>query len=256
MGLASNQRFLFSLSLMLSLILHGLALSYMPIEHWELELRGPDTPERPLLHIKMSKFTERSQKFLTNATTTQKSENLTKHVIAPKEKSNIKKQSPRKLVTTAPKTMTKPLTKQSPATLSTFEPKTKSIQPKDIAMAAATANANDSLPIEETTIDSEVNISPATTAPPQMPDYLNNPKPFYPLAAKRRGMQGRVLLEVTVSASGAATKIMIKKSSGYKLLDRAASDTVASWQFIPASQNGQNIESIVEIPIHFELTQG
>jgi protein TonB len=145
---------------------------------------------------------------------------------------------------------------QKLATPLAVEPKTQPIQSSEVTSATTAASETDHRPLPEITKDSTENSRSPIKMPPQTPDYLNNPKPFYPLAAKRRGIKGRVILEVIVSASGAATQVLIKKSSGYKLLDRAASDTVASWRFIPASEDGENIEAIVEIPIRFELTQG
>jgi TonB family protein len=90
----------------------------------------------------------------------------------------------------------------------------------------------------------------------KLPEYLNNPKPLYPLAAKRRGMQGQVLLQVTVTTKGTASKIIVKQSSGFKLLDKAAVTAVASWKFVPAMKNANPIESIVVIPVRFELAHG
>lgn len=95
-----------------------------------------------------------------------------------------------------------------------------------------------------------------TETPPQIAEYFNNPKPIYPLAAKRRGMQGQVLLEVTVNTLGIASKVIVKQSSGFKILDNAAVKAVASWKFVPAMSNSIPMESIVEVPIRFELAQG
>ena len=245
MGLTGDHKYLFGLALMLSVILHGLALSNVTMQTWE----KTDQPSAPVLHVKLSKMRKESQPQQTSTAVTQKIEQ-TKQVNPPKKQAPEKKPSPRKPV--SPNTAAKSVTKQALKTPSKVETETNSTQPKEVPMADAKSNTIDALPIDDVT---EMETSPSTT-PPQMPAYLKNPKPFYPIVARRRGIQGSVILEVTVSASGAATQVLVKKSSGYKLLDRAASDTVASWRFIPASENGENIEAIVEIPIRFELTQG
>ena len=82
-----------------------------------------------------------------------------------------------------------------------------------------------------------------------------NPKPFYPAAARRRGMQGQVLLRVEVNVRGKVSNIELKKSSGYRLLDDAAITTVKQWRFIPAKNHNKLVTSVVEIPVRFELKQ-
>lgn len=84
-------------------------------------------------------------------------------------------------------------------------------------------------------------------------DYLHNPKPVYPLAARRRGDQGRVVLRVHVSVQGTAMAVEIGQSSGYSSLDEAARDAVLRWRFVPARRGGEAIESWVVVPIVFRL---
>lgn len=82
---------------------------------------------------------------------------------------------------------------------------------------------------------------------------LNNPKPPYPLAARRQGLEGRVLLAAHVRADGSCGDVRLKQSSGSALLDRAALDTVRRWRFLPASRAGNAIDSWVDVPIRFRL---
>lgn len=86
------------------------------------------------------------------------------------------------------------------------------------------------------------------------PDYLKNPEPEYPLAARRRRQSGSVVLNVTVSGSGRATEISIKTSSGYDLLDQAALKAVKAWEFKPARIGAVGMESKIEVPIRFKLS--
>lgn len=88
------------------------------------------------------------------------------------------------------------------------------------------------------------------------PHYGVNPKPVYPLLARRMGAQGEVLLRVHVQQDGSVAAVELARSSGSALLDEAATRTVRdSWRFIPARLNGVAIESWVEIPIKFVLAE-
>jgi len=86
------------------------------------------------------------------------------------------------------------------------------------------------------------------------PDYGFNPKPPYPLLARRMGVQGVVLLRVHVRTDGSVAEAEIKQSSGSALLDDSALRTVReSWRFMPARLDGVSVESWVEVPIRFIL---
>jgi TonB family protein len=88
------------------------------------------------------------------------------------------------------------------------------------------------------------------------PAYLKNPSPVYPASAKNQGQQGLVQIVVAVNSDGSVKQVSLKKSSGFILLDDAAVRAVKNWQFMPASKNGIQIESQVEIPIRFKLAKG
>jgi protein TonB len=82
---------------------------------------------------------------------------------------------------------------------------------------------------------------------------LNNPKPPYPLVARRHGAQGRVVLSVQVSASGTSNEVLLRRSSGHAVLDNAALQTVRHWRFVPARRGDTPVESWVDVPIIFRL---
>jgi len=83
--------------------------------------------------------------------------------------------------------------------------------------------------------------------------YLNNPAPQYPIQAKARNIQGKVVLEVLVGKNGQALKVRIHSSSGSNLLDDSAIETVSNWQFIPAQKLGSVVEAVVLVPIEFKI---
>jgi len=89
------------------------------------------------------------------------------------------------------------------------------------------------------------------------PAYGSNPKPPYPLAARRLGVEGVVTLEVLVRPDGSPGEVRVQSSSGSPLLDASALDTVRkSWRFIPARRGNVPIESRVTFPVRFRLSEG
>ena len=103
-------------------------------------------------------------------------------------------------------------------------------------------------------------ISAAVAAPASVleaePDYqaayLDN-RLIYPLAARRMGLQGRVVLNVEVLAEGMSGQMNVHLSSGHEALDRAALESVKKWRFIPAQRGGQPYTRWFKIPIRFSL---
>ena len=84
-------------------------------------------------------------------------------------------------------------------------------------------------------------------------DYLNNPKPPYPMVARRMGYHGKVVLDVEVLAEGKAGDVKLHQSCGYDILDNAAVQTVKTWRFSPARRFGQAVTQRFLVPIKFSL---
>jgi protein TonB len=83
--------------------------------------------------------------------------------------------------------------------------------------------------------------------------YLNNPPPTYPESAQEKGWEGTVILSVLVQPDGKAKTVEVKTSSGRKILDQAATQTVQRWTFVPARKGETAVEGWVEVPIDFRL---
>lgn len=94
---------------------------------------------------------------------------------------------------------------------------------------------------------------PVVEAPRFSAAYLNNPPPIYPTMARRRGIEGRVLVRAEVLADGTCNQVELRKTSGYELLDQAALEAVKKWRFVPARKGSQSIAAWVEVPITFKL---
>ena len=80
-----------------------------------------------------------------------------------------------------------------------------------------------------------------------------NRPPKYPQAARRYGLEGRVLLRVEVDNAGIAQRVTVTKSSGHKILDEAARHAAGKWQFLPALVGGEAASGAIDVPIVFRL---
>lgn len=87
------------------------------------------------------------------------------------------------------------------------------------------------------------------------PRYRSPPSPpAYPRRALEAGIEGTVLVRVTISAEGNIMAVLVHQSSGNASLDAAALKAVRSWAFMPAQRDGKAIASIVQLPVRFNLS--
>lgn len=83
--------------------------------------------------------------------------------------------------------------------------------------------------------------------------YAYAPNPDYPISARRKALEGETLLRVLIDVSGRAGRIEIVRSSGHRILDRAAVNAVRNWRFQPATENGIAVAGWVDIPVTFRI---
>jgi protein TonB len=88
-----------------------------------------------------------------------------------------------------------------------------------------------------------------------LPRYRTNPKPVYPPEARRDRQEGVVLLSVEIGADGEPKSVVLKRTSGFPLLDEAALRAVRRWSFLPATMAGLPVASSADVPIRFNLAQ-
>lgn len=85
------------------------------------------------------------------------------------------------------------------------------------------------------------------------PRPLYRPNPEYSEQARRKRIQGVVLISLTVDEQGRPTNLHIEKSLGYGL-DEKALDCVSQYRFHPATQpDGTPIPAHITIEINFRL---
>jgi len=78
-------------------------------------------------------------------------------------------------------------------------------------------------------------------------------RPVYPVGARRRGEEGRVVLEVTVLATGRTGDPAILMPSGFAELDRAALNAIRRARFAPATRRGVPVSSRIRLTFIFNL---
>jgi periplasmic protein TonB len=93
---------------------------------------------------------------------------------------------------------------------------------------------------------------PAAPAAVSQPQPISTPAPKYPSMALRRGEHGTVMVSAQIGPDGVPASVDVAKSSGSRVLDRAAVDAVRRWRFRPALADGQPVPGEVQVPISFE----
>ncbi len=143
---------------------------------------------------------------------------------------------------------------------------TKSAQPQQVKEATPPATKPAAKPEQQP--DSEQLASSQVNTPQQhqqglsqLPQINSQPRfaqpptaPVYPRLAKKRGLEGTVMVEVWLDQHGSQTKREISNSSGVKSLDKAALKAVQRWQFKALIVDGQAQASRAVIPIRFNLS--
>ena len=98
---------------------------------------------------------------------------------------------------------------------------------------------------------------PAPPAPKLLPAtavrYLEPPAIEVPMASRRLGESGTVLLRVVVDTAGLPKQVTLHKSSGHARLDEQAMGAMRQARFKPQTENGLPIEWIVIAPLQYEI---
>jgi protein TonB len=82
---------------------------------------------------------------------------------------------------------------------------------------------------------------------------ISLPEPEYPVLSRKRGEEGRVVVEVTISAQGKVRRAQVVDSSSHTRLDLAALKAVEAATFSPATKYGTPMESMTKVAYRFEL---
>lgn len=120
---------------------------------------------------------------------------------------------------------------------------------------------------EETIQDTTFNPEDMLDAPPPPPpssgdfyvfDEAPKPKrivqPEYPTMARQAGIEGTVVLKVTIDERGRVIRVVVLRSDS-EVFNDAAIEAMQQWTFIPAEQSGNPVKSTVSIPLEFSFNE-
>lgn len=77
---------------------------------------------------------------------------------------------------------------------------------------------------------------------------------YYPRAARSRRLEGRVTLFLAIESDGNLVEVLVRQSSGYEFLDRAAVDIVKRSAPFPAPRDYDLMRRNYLLPINFRLS--
>jgi len=87
----------------------------------------------------------------------------------------------------------------------------------------------------------------------ELPRFRENIQPIYPDLARRMGIAGSVVIEVSIDEEGRVIDAVVKQGLGYGC-DESALASVRKARFYPArADDGQPVAVKVQIPFHFRL---
>ncbi len=243
-----------------SILLHGLTLSAKPVE--KINMPYEDVPTS--LNLQLMSFA---------APTVQRAQDLPEPQTKTQEK--ILEQTPS--IDAIPKPSLLPKVEKTPVKKENKpkEPKTEKITKQDLTQKTVTKQSvkqqiePNKTPVKKSETEKTTkevpqapdkaqadNTQPASSARPLItkPTFKVQPKyPPYPRNARRRGLEGTVILEVWLDKHGEKEKVRVLTSSGHAILDDAALKAVNQWQFKHYEVQGKASASRLHIPIRFNL---
>lgn len=84
------------------------------------------------------------------------------------------------------------------------------------------------------------------------PRLLSEVKPDYTEDARRRGIEGDVVMEIVVRRDGRVGEVRVLQGLGAGL-DQQAVSAVRRWRFEPATRRGTPVDVMVEVAVEFKL---
>lgn len=111
----------------------------------------------------------------------------------------------------------------------------------------------------ETPVVAPAAVEAPVAAAPAVPAYDANAVPVYrvppsyPARAQRAGIEGHVVVELTIGPDGAVTEAVVVESSPPKVFDESALKAARKWRFEPKKADGQGISWKARQTISFKL---
>lgn len=89
----------------------------------------------------------------------------------------------------------------------------------------------------------------------QSAQIVNRVEPSYTSLARKNGIEGKVVVKISLDKEGKNTDLKIVESlmPGRRGLDRATLKAVRKWKFTPSMRNGEGVPCRLILPIVFKL---
>ena len=86
---------------------------------------------------------------------------------------------------------------------------------------------------------------------PEVIKLTKTVQPIYPAKAVRKGIEGQVVLELTVAKDGSVSEVSLIK--GKPILAEAAMQATKQWRYEPFRLNNQPVELSIRVTVNFSL---
>jgi TonB family protein len=88
----------------------------------------------------------------------------------------------------------------------------------------------------------------------QGPKGIDVPPPTYPIGERQSRAEGWVTVNFMIDQQGKPYEVSVADSTGNRVLENAALETVAKWRFEPATLNGKPVDAGDHVKMEFVLT--
>lgn len=157
----------------------------------------------------------------------------------------------------APVSASHPVAKLKPAVAAKLAPSSAPVLPAlplvplpQVTLSSAAPTANSSLPPSDAPSKVAGSNSLGSGDAQQIALTMYSPSPAPDLSVLPRGVQGDVVVDITIDADGRVSDLKVLKTPGYGL-ESSVANTVRTWTFRPATRDGVPIASIQELLFHF-----
>jgi protein TonB len=84
-------------------------------------------------------------------------------------------------------------------------------------------------------------------------EEFHNPAPDYPSAARRRGIEGVVVVEIEILADGTCGDAKVVQDADFRGFGESALSAVRSWKYRPATRDGVAVSSTQRVRFVFRI---
>lgn len=88
----------------------------------------------------------------------------------------------------------------------------------------------------------------------EAPVPIFTPPPMYPNRARRRRLEGKVIIKMIVTSQGAVQKPTVESGENLETFSESALKAVKKWRFKPAQLHGKPVAVLVTLPLEFSCT--